>query len=475
MTLDYPSILFFLALNNLFIISLFIYQYFYHHKQWYFLLVALGITFQTIAIILHGNSDFLPPILALRINNLLMIACFTFTSFGLISFDGKKRKKLLRIFVVFAFLFYAAIVIAEKNNTIMNVIRIISCSFFYAIGAYYLFFNKNKYKFSILLSGVLLLYSIFQLFRAYNIYQIGDSYVFLKSSTFNNWFLIISILVISAISIGYIMLLKEVDQKTILEKNKIIEQDKLKLEALNQTQNKLFSIIAHDLRSPFNNILCLSELLSEKVATTENSESEEFVDLINTTAKNTLSLLDNLLNWAKSQTGELGFSPEKINLSKVILHIIELKMSQAKAKNISLHFSATDEIEIRTDENILRTVLRNLISNAIKFTNPEGHINVVVNKNHDHVEISIVDNGVGMDDTTIHKIFDLSTSVTLPGTANENGSGLGLVLCREFVELLDGHLWVESEVGKGSNFKFTLPFHIPEPELLNPVYSKVIV
>ena len=86
-----------------------------------------------------------------------------------------------------------------------------------------------------------------------------------------------------------------------------------------------------------------------------------------------------------------------------------------------------------------------------------------------------MDNGVGMDDTTIHKIFDLSTSVTLPGTANENGSGLGLVLCREFVELLDGHLWVESEVGKGSNFKFTLPFHIPEPELLNPVYSKVIV
>ena len=293
----------------------------------------------------------------------------------------------------------------------------------------------------------------------------GDSYVFLQNSTFNNWFLIISVLVISAISIGFIMLLKEVDQKTILRKNKIIEKDKLELEALNQTQNKLFSIIAHDLRSPFNNILCLSELLSEKVAATENSESEEFVDLINITAKNTLSLLDNLLNWAKSQTGELGFNPEKINLSKVISHIIELKTSQAKAKNISLYFSTTDEIELSTDETILGTVLRNLISNTIKFTNPGGQIEVAAITNQGHVEISISDNGVGMDENTVQKIFDLTTNVTLPGTANEKGSGLGLVLCREFVKKLDGQLWVESEKGKGSTFKFTLPYNIAAPKL----------
>jgi signal transduction histidine kinase len=465
MTLDYPSVLFFLALNNLFIIALFIYQYFYQHKQWYLLLVALGITSQTLAILMYANRDLFPALLSLRINNFLLISCFAFTSFGLISFDGKVRKKLLWLFAVFACLFYFAILIVEENFTMLSVIRIASCSFFYGIGAYYLFVNKNKYKFSILLSGVLLLYSIFQLIRAIHVYQMGDSYVFLQNSTFNNWFLIISVLVISAISIGFIMLLKEVDQKTILRKNKIIEKDKLELEALNQTQNKLFSIIAHDLRSPFNNILCLSELLSEKVAATENSESEEFVDLINITAKNTLSLLDNLLNWAKSQTGELGFSPEKINLSKVISHIIELKTSQAKAKNISLYFSATDEIELSTDENILGTVLRNLISNAIKFTNPGGQIEVAAITNQGYVEISISDNGVGMDENTVQKIFDLTTNVTLPGTANEKGSGSGLVLCREFVKKLDGQLWVESEKGKGSTFKFTLPYNIAAPKL----------
>ena len=464
MTLDYPSILFFLALNNLFIMALFIYQYFYHHKQWYLLLVALGITLQTSAIILYGNRDVLPPLLTLRLNNFLLVACFALTTFGLISFDGKIRKKLLRLFIVSGLLFYSFILIFEDNNTIISIIRIVSCSFFYAIGAFYLFVNKNKYKFSILLSGVLLLYSLFQLMRALNIYQMGDSYVFLRNSAFNNWFLIISVLVISAISIGFIMLLKEMDQKTILQKNKIIEQDKRKLEALHQTQNKLFSIIAHDLRSPFINILGLSDILLDNVKKSADPESEKCSELINSTAKNTLNLLDNLLNWAKSQTGELGFSPEKIKLSEEIQEIIGLKMANAKSKNISLKYSPSLDIELVTDKNILGTILRNLIANAIKFTNIGGHIEVITTANEQQVEISVNDNGVGMTAETIRKIFDLSTNVTLPGTANENGSGLGLVLCKEFVEKLGGKLWVESEVGKGSNFKFILPLATVAPE-----------
>ena len=466
MTLDYPSILFFLALNNLFIMALFIYQYVYHHKQWYLLLVALGITLQTCAIVLYGNRDVLPPVMTLRLNNFLLVACFAFTSFGLISFDGRIRKNLLRLFIVSGLLFYAAILLFEDNYTILSVTRIVSCSFFYAIGAFYLFVNKNKYKFSILLSGVLLLYTVFQLFRAFYIYQLGESYVFLQNSTFNNWFLIISVLVISAISIGFIMLLKEIDQKTILHKNKIIEQDKHKLEALHQTQNKLFSIIAHDLRSPFINILGLSDLLLDNAKATADPESEKCTELINSTAKNTLNLLDNLLNWAKSQTGELGFSQEKLILSDVISEIIGLKMANAKAKNISLKYSPTNDIELFTDKNILGTILRNLIANAIKFTNYGGHIEVVTTTDQHQVEISINDNGVGMTAETIGKIFDLSTNVTLPGTANENGSGLGLVLCKEFVEKLGGKLWVESEVGNGSNFKFTLPLNISTPELV---------
>lgn len=455
MTLDYPSILFFLALNNLFIIALFIYQYFYHHKRWYLLLVALGIAFQVIAILLFNFRDHFPPLFSSRISSFLMISSFALTSFGLLSFDGKIRKKLLWVFITAVFLSFSCVLIVEENNTILNVIRIASSSFFFGVGSYYLFTDKNKYKSALLISGVLLIYSVFQLIRAFYIYQLDQSYIYTTNSTFGNWFLIISLFVISGSCIGFIMLLKEIDQKTILEKNIIIQQGKLKLEELHLTQNKLFSIIAHDLRNPFNNIVGLSELLKE--SDMDEVESVEFIDLINSTAKNTLNLLDNLLNWAKSQTGELSFIPEKIILSKVITEILRLKGSLAKAKNISLNYAPTDDIVLYTDRNILGTVLRNLISNAIKFTNQGGCINILATRSEDVVEISICDNGVGMSEETIRKIFDPSTTMTSLGTDNEGGSGLGLVLCREFVKRFDGYLWVESIEGQGSNFKFILP------------------
>ncbi len=272
------------------------------------------------------------------------------------------------------------------------------------------------------------------------------------------------------------MLLKEIDQKTILEKNIIIQKSKLKLEELHLTQNKLFSIIAHDLRNPFNNIIGLSELLKE--SDMDEVESVEYIDLINSTAKNTLNLLDNLLNWAKSQTGELSFIPEKIILSKVITEILWLKESLAKTKNISLNYSPSSDIELYTDRNILSTILRNLISNAIKFTNQGGRINILATTNDDHVEISVCDNGVGMSEETIRKIFDPSTTMTSLGTENEGGSGLGLVLCREFVKRLDGHLWVESEEGQGSNFKFTQPLAsevLPSSNSLNKEFRSGVI
>lgn len=249
----------------------------------------------------------------------------------------------------------------------------------------------------------------------------------------------------------------------ITEKKKALEQIKIsekQLKELNATKDKFFSIIAHDLRSPFNDIIGFSELLRENVNDIDNRESEKYIHIINSTAKKTLILLDNLLDWAKSQTGELSYKPEKIVLSEIILEIIGLKKSLAKTKNISFHYTPTNEIELYTDENILKTIVRNLISNAVKFTNIGGHIKILATTNQHQVEISISDNGVGIKDETIHKLFDLSTNVTSPGTANEKGSGLGLVLCKEFVEKLGGKIWVESEEGKGSDFKFTLPLNI---------------
>lgn len=231
------------------------------------------------------------------------------------------------------------------------------------------------------------------------------------------------------------------------------------LKELIATRDKLFSIIAHDLRSPFNSIIGFSELLIENSKDILLEDSEQYIKIINSSAKNTLILLDNLLNWAKSQTGQLSFNPEKILFSEVAQEIITLSKSIAKSKNIALECSCTDNIEIYVDVNMLNTVLRNLISNAIKFTNVGGHIKVSAASKQDHVEITISDNGIGIPKEKCNELFSIASNTTTLGTADENGSGLGLVLCKEFIQKNNGDIWVESEENKGSNFIFTLPIY----------------
>ena len=235
------------------------------------------------------------------------------------------------------------------------------------------------------------------------------------------------------------------------------KKTEISLKELIATKDKLFSIIAHDLRSPFNSIIGFSELLIKNSDDILLEDSEQYSEIINSAAKNTLILLDNLLNWAKSQTGQLRFNPEKILFSEVIQEIIPLSKTIAKSKNIALDYSCTDNLEIFVDVNMLHTVLRNLISNAIKFTNVGGHIKVSAKLKQDHVEITISDNGIGINKEKLTELFSITSNTTRLGTADENGSGLGLVLCKEFIQKNNGDIWVESEENKGSNFIFTLP------------------
>ncbi len=245
----------------------------------------------------------------------------------------------------------------------------------------------------------------------------------------------------------------------------IIKENEIRLKELNATKDKLFSIIAHDLRSPFCAILGFSELLIDNTENFEVAESEKYVGIINSSAKNTLILLDNLLNWAKSQTGQFIYKSEKLNLSSVFHNILEISNSNAKIKNISLNYIQTDDIEVYADVNMLNIVLRNLIVNAIKFTNSNGEITVYAVKNQNYIEITVSDNGVGMNEETRNKLFKIDSNITTAGTADEKGSGLGLILCKEFIEKQGGEIWVESELGKGSDFKFTLPFNSIERSL----------
>jgi PAS domain S-box-containing protein len=245
---------------------------------------------------------------------------------------------------------------------------------------------------------------------------------------------------------------------TNLKKTELaLKESERRLLQLNVDKDRFISILGHDLKNPFNNILALSEILTEEIESLNADEIGEIAKNINKSAKITNKLLEDILMWARTQHGKIPFKPQKLNFADICKNILEILNPNAKAKNITINYSKSDQINVLADIDMLKTVLRNLVSNAIKFTNSGGSININAKGNPENVTISVSDNGIGLTRDNIIKLFDISEIVTTTGTANETGTGLGLLLCKEFVEKNGGKIWVESEVGKGSDFMFTLP------------------
>jgi signal transduction histidine kinase/ligand-binding sensor domain-containing protein len=246
------------------------------------------------------------------------------------------------------------------------------------------------------------------------------------------------------------------NQKILLEK--LVADKTSELYELNASKDKFFSIIAHDLKNPFNNIIGFSELLQEEIRSGDNERNMEYADSINNSAVQTLSLLENLLEWAKSQTGKTLYKPQPVLLSELINEEYLMLRDQARGKKIEFKREVPDDLKIIADRNMIKTVLRNLISNAIKFTNKNGKIDVKAMADHQTVDISVTDNGMGMSEDAISKLFKIDSNMSTPGTENEKGTGLGLLLCKEFVEKHGGRLYVKSEISKGTVFTFSLPY-----------------
>jgi signal transduction histidine kinase len=251
-------------------------------------------------------------------------------------------------------------------------------------------------------------------------------------------------------------------QKTLLEKTVAIKTAELK--DLNASKDKFFSIIAHDLKNPFTTIIGFSDMLNEEIDKDQPSKIREFARLINVSAVQTLKLLENLLEWAKSQNGKIPFNPEQLKVNELIEEEFLVLKEMANEKNIELKYLNKSQIIVLADRNMIKTVLRNLISNAIKFTHRNGQVEVKASVNSDMVGISVIDNGIGMSEVTKAELFKIDASVSTPGTENEKGTGLGLFLCKEFVEKHGGKIWAESQQGKGSIFIFMLPSYATDAE-----------
>lgn len=237
---------------------------------------------------------------------------------------------------------------------------------------------------------------------------------------------------------------------------KLIESE-TKLKELNATKDKFFSIIAHDLKSPFNGILGFSEMLKKEVRNLDNDSIEKFTDIIHSTALQAYGLLENLLEWSKTQQNGLSFEPRKLLLRNLISDEMAGLKLNADQKDISLLNETDEELLLTADEKMLRTVVRNLISNALKFTPKGGVVRVDARGAEADTEVTVTDSGVGMNHDTLEKLFKIESSFSTRGTENERGTGLGLLLCKEFVEKHGGKIWGISEKGKGSTFKFTIP------------------
>ncbi len=230
-----------------------------------------------------------------------------------------------------------------------------------------------------------------------------------------------------------------------------------KLQELNATKDKFFSIIAHDLKSPFNGILGFSEILKNEAQDLDIDSIIEYSDIVHSSAQQTFSLLENLLDWAKTQSDGFPFLPKKTSINNLVTNEIKQLKHNADQKNISLVNGTNEEIIITADEKMISTVIRNLISNAIKFTPNNGSVQVEAIMKIDRVEVLVSDSGIGMNNKTIEKLFKIENSFTNLGTENEKGSGLGLIICKEFVEKHRGKILAESEIGKGSRFYFSIP------------------
>lgn len=242
----------------------------------------------------------------------------------------------------------------------------------------------------------------------------------------------------------------------------ILNEEKIKkinteLTESNKTKDKFFSIIAHDLRGPLSGIAQLMEILSTDYAEMDEDEKIEIVTEAARASNSTYALIENLLEWSRIQAGRIPFEPTMIDLSTLVNIVETLYNQNIKKKGINLKVTVEPETTVFADKDMTETVLRNLISNAIKFTPKNGSILVNSETNQKLTTIKVQDSGIGMDQSTIDKLFRIDVSHTSVGTENEPGTGLGLILCKELVEKQGGKIWVESKIDEGSTFYFTLP------------------
>ncbi|HEX3008296.1 MAG TPA: HAMP domain-containing sensor histidine kinase, partial [Bacteroidales bacterium] len=238
---------------------------------------------------------------------------------------------------------------------------------------------------------------------------------------------------------------------------KALEVSEKNLKKAVASKDRLFSIISHDLRTPFNALIGFSKLLMTKIHDLDVEKTKKYIKIIHDVSSETYYLLTNLLDWTLTQTNEIKFNPSQYNLSELVNETVSTQRYFAQQKKIDLNVSVSEDISIVVDHNMFSAILRNLISNSVKFTPQDGKISISATTDTKKTTVIVSDTGVGITAPDLKKLFKPEISFSSVGTDNEHGAGLGLNLCKELVKKHGGEIWVNSKTGKGSDFCFTIP------------------
>lgn len=257
-----------------------------------------------------------------------------------------------------------------------------------------------------------------------------------------------------------IAFMREILDNVMTERNNLIEElsiVKEKLDLLNLQKDKVCSIIAHDLRSPFSGLLGISKMLSDNLQSLTQEEIQDFAKALKDSIESTYKLLENLLEWSRLQRGMIPFKPDYFNFGELVAEVAAVQEVKANEKGIAIVNNVPNDLIVYADYNMLNTVLRNLVSNAIKFTPRGGKVEIASKDNGDSIEVSVKDTGIGIPEEMIPQLFKVGAKTSRSGTEGESSSGFGLILCKELIDKHLGKIWVESQVDKGTTFYFTIP------------------
>lgn len=400
------------------------------------------LTIGWICIFLRGM---VPDLVSINLGNTIILSGCWYETIAIISMNKSKfirRYKIQTVLTFIAILVFNAVALLGGSMNIRIIIMSLGIFSIYLLPTIGYFREKATNLFRIFYLLCYVSFEILIFLKAIYTYVSPQKHFF-RQSTFDSLYSIGLFLLTLIGTIGFLLLVKE-------------KQD-LKIQKLLKDKNLFFSIIAHDLKGPLGSSLALSEILSQEIDTYSREEIKEITEMLHDSNKNIYKLLENLLNWSRMQTGMIEYNPKKCELNSLIEENIKLHKSAALHKNIDLRFESIETVSTILDKDMIDTVLRNLLTNAIKFTEQHGEIVVSLQKTNKKVEVSIRDNGIGIPLNIQEKLFKINEKVIQKGTENEIGNGLGLLLCHEFIKKHRGEIWAESKLGKGSTFKFILP------------------